>query len=66
MCNLADRIEERALEKGIEQGIEREKINSVVTLIQNSHLSFEEAIKLLNLPENLIDVCRKYVLQEMN
>ena len=57
MCNLADRIEE----KGIEKGIEREKINSVVTLIQNSHLSFEEVIKLLNVPENLIDACKKRI-----
>ena len=57
MCNLADRIEE----KGIEKGIEREKINSVVTLIQNSHLSFEEVIKLLNVPDCLIDACKKRI-----
>ena len=69
MCNLADRIEEKALEKGkkigieqgIEQGIKREKIQSVVTLIQNSHLSFDEVIKLLNVPDSLIETCRECV-----
>ena len=69
MCNLADRIEEKALEKGmkigigqgIEQGIEREKINSVISLMKNLHLTFEEAIKVLNVPEYLVEVCREYV-----
>ena len=61
MCNLADRIEEKGIAKGFEKGIESEKINSVVTLIQNSHLSFEEVIKLLNVPENLIDACKKRI-----
>ena len=66
MCNLADRIEEKALEKGkqigLEQGIEREKINSVISLMKNLHLTFEEAIKVLNVPEYLVESCREYIL----
>ena len=73
MCNLADRIEEKALEKGmkigieqgieqgIEKGIEREKINSVISLMKNLHLTFEEAVKALNVPEYLVESCREYV-----
>jgi hypothetical protein len=65
MCNLADRIEERALEKGkrqgIERGIEQEKIHAVVTLIEKLNLPFDEVIKLLNVPENLIESCKKHV-----
>ena len=58
MCNLSDRIEE----KGIEQG----KMESVLALIQNLHFSFEEAVSALNLPDDLIETCRRYVIQEMN
>ena len=58
MCNLSDRIEEKALEKG--------KMESVLALIQNLHLSFEEAVSALNLPDDLIETCRRYVFQEMN
>ena len=65
MCNLADRIEEKALEKGkrqgIERGIEQEKIHTVVTLIEKLNLPFDEVIKLLNIPENLIESCKKHV-----
>ena len=65
MCNLADRIEEKAIEKGmrkgIELGIEQEKVNAVVTLIRTLHLSFEEAIRVLEVPDSLIASCREYV-----
>ena len=65
MCNLADRIEERALEKGkrqgIEQGIEQEKIHTVVTLIEKLNLPFDEVNKLLNVPDDLIESCRKHI-----
>ena len=69
MCNLADRIEEKALEKGkrqgielgIEQGIEQEKIHTVVTLIEKLNLPFDEVIKLLNVPDDLIESCRKHI-----
>ena len=77
MCNLADRIEEKALEKGkrqgielgieqgiergIERGIEQEKIHTVVTLIEKLNLPFDEVIKLLNVPDDLIESCRKHI-----
>ena len=77
MCNLADRIEEKALEKGIKQGIEKgieqgieqgiergieqEKIHTVVTLIEKLNLPFDEVIKLMNVPDYLIDICRECV-----
>ena len=67
MCNLADRIEEKALEKGmkigIEQGIEREKINSVISLMKNLHLTFEEVIKVLDVPDYLVESCREFVIK---
>ena len=73
MCNLADRIEEKAIEKGkrqgielgieqgIERGIEQEKIHTVVTLIEKLNLPFDKVIKLLNVPDYLVDICRKYI-----
>ena len=69
MCNLADRIEEKALEKGkrqgIEQGIEQEKIHTVVTLIEKLNLPFDEVIKLLNVPDDLIESCKKCVMKNV-
>ena len=61
MCNLADRIEEKGVEKGMRKGIEQEKVNAVVTLIRTLHLSFDEAIRILEVPEYLIASCREYV-----
>ena len=57
MCNLADRIEEKALEKGIEQG----KMKAVVCIIKKLNVSFEEAIRILEVPDSLIASCREYV-----
>ena len=57
MCNLADRIEENGIEKGIAQ----EKMNSLVAIIQKLNLSFEDAVCILEVPENLIESCREYV-----
>ena len=77
MCNLADRIEEKALEKGkrqgielgieqgIERGIEQEKIHTVVTLIEKLNLPFDEVIKLLNVPDDLIESCKKCVMKNL-
>ena len=58
MCNLSDRIEEKGIEKG--------KMEDVLTLMKKLQLSFEEAICILDIPDYLIDACRKYVVQEMN
>ena len=65
MCNLADRIEEMALEKGIklgiELGIELVKMKAVVNVIKKLNISFDEAIRILEVPEYLIASCREYV-----
>ncbi len=77
MCNLADRIEERALEKGkrqgielgieqgIERGIEQEKIHTVVTLIEKLNLPFDEVIKLMSVPDDLIESCKKCIVKNV-
>ena len=52
---------QQGLKQGIEQGIEQEKIHTVVTLIEKLNLPFDEVIKLLNVPENLIESCKKHV-----
>jgi peptidoglycan glycosyltransferase len=52
---------EQGIEQGIERGIEQEKIHTVVTLIEKLNLPFDEVIKLLNIPENLIESCKKHV-----
>ena len=53
MCNLADRIEEKAIEKG--------QMKAVVNIIKKLNVSFDEAIRILEVPEYLIASCREYV-----
>ena len=49
MCNLADRIEEKALEKGIKQGIEQGKdVKKLQELIQKLEELVEEENKVKN------------------
>ena len=61
MCNLADRIEEKAVEKGIRKGIEQGKMKAVVCIIKKLNVSFDEAVRILEVPDSLIVSCREYV-----
>ena len=73
MCNLAERIEEKALKKGIaqgkeqgiEQGIEKGVFASVIALIKKN-ISFDDAVSMLDVPNELIDRCREYVTSNVN
>ena len=67
MCNLSDLIEERGIKKGIkkgvEQGFELGKINTIIenvkNLMENTNFSFEQAIEILKVPEELIERCQQ-------
>ncbi len=52
MCNLSEAIEERGIHKGIQQGIQEESLRSIQTVMKNAHLSSEQAMALLEIPES--------------
>ncbi len=47
MCNLSESIEER----GIQKGIQKESLRSIQKIMKNAHLSSEQAMDLLEIPE---------------
>ena len=55
MCNVSEGIWEEALEqgmlKGMEQGVLKGKLESINSLMNSMNLSLEEAMKVLNVPE---------------
>ena len=63
MCNVSEGIWEEALEQGmlkgiekgmeqgIEQGVLKGKLESIKSLMNSMNLSLEEAMKILNVPE---------------
>ena len=54
MCNLSQGAIEKGIQKGIQkgygQGREEERIASVRNLMQNLHMTAEDAMKALNIP----------------
>ena len=70
MCNLSDRIEERALKKGKALGVAQGEFNqaykNALTIMQSLNLSFEEAINVLKLTEELQISCRKKYQEEFS
>ena len=55
MCNLSQGAIEKGIQKGIQkgygQGREEERIASVRNLMQNLHMTAEDAMKALNVPQ---------------
>ena len=63
MCNLSQGAIEKGIQKGMQQGIqqglqqgigqgrEEERIASVRNLMQNLHMTAEDAMKALNIPQ---------------
>ena len=66
MCNLSEGIKEDALKEGIEKGRIKERINSakehINNLMESLNVTFEEAIVLLKINEELVKIIR----EEMN
>ena len=51
MCNLSQGAIEKGIQKGYGQGREEERIASVQNLMQNLHMTAEDAMKVLNIPQ---------------
>jgi hypothetical protein len=51
MCNLSQGAIEKGIQKGYGQGREEERIVSVRNLMQNLHMTVEDAMKALNIPQ---------------
>ena len=72
MCNLSDRIEERALKKGISQGIAQgvaqgefnQAYKNILTIMDSLNLNFEDALNALKLSDELQISCRKKYQEE--
>ena len=74
MCNLSQGAIEKGIQKGMQQGIqqglqqgigqgrEEERIASVRNLMQNLHMTAEDAMKALNIPQEDRDRDRKSVV----
>ena len=63
MCNLSQGAIEKGIQKGIQkgygQGREEERIASVRNLMQNLHMTAEDAMKALNIPQEDRDRIKK-------
>ena len=71
MCNLSQGAIEKGIQKGMQQGIqqglqqgigqgrEEERIASVRNLMQNLHMTAEDAMKALNIPPEDRDRIKK-------
>ena len=63
MCNLSQGAIEKGIQKGIQkgygQGREEERIASVRNLMQNLHMTAEDAMKALNIPQEARDRIKK-------
>ena len=64
MCNLSDRIEERALKKGLAQGEFHQAYKNLLTIMDSLNLSFEDALNALKLSNELQISCRKKYQEE--
>ena len=63
MCNVSEGIWEEALEQGMEQGVLKGKLESINSLMNSMNLSLEEAMKVLNVPEEERMKFRELVLR---
>ena len=59
MCNLSQGAIEKGIQKGYGQGREEERIASVRNLMQNLHMTAEDAMKVLNIPQEDRDRIKK-------
>ena len=59
MCNLSQGAIEKGIQKGYGQGREEERIASVRNLMQNLHMTAEDAMKALNIPQEDRDRIKK-------
>ena len=67
MCNLSQGAIEKGIQKGLQKGIqegigqgrEEERIASVRNLMQNLHMTAEDAMKALNIPQEDRDRIKK-------
>ena len=63
MCNLSQGVMETGLQKGLQkgygQGREEERVASVRNLMQNLHMTAEEAMQALNIPQEDRDRIQK-------
>ncbi|MCM1048911.1 MAG: PD-(D/E)XK nuclease family transposase [Clostridiales bacterium] len=52
MCEIADRIRREGKQEGIKEGIRASIINSLKNLIKNANMTLEQAMTVLEIPEN--------------
>jgi len=52
MCEVLDRVENRGIEKGIQKGIQKGILVSVRNLIKNTNMTPQQAMAILEIPEN--------------
>ena len=64
MCNLSQGVMEKGLQKGYGQGREEERVASVRNLMQNLHMTAEEAMQALNIPQEDRDRIQKALANE--
>ncbi len=51
MCEFLDKVENRGVEKGRAEGRKEERVISIKALMDNLQILFEEATRLLNIPD---------------
>ena len=59
MCNLSQGSIEKGIQKGYGQGREEARLASVRNLMQNLHMTAEDAMKVLNIPQEDRDRIKK-------
>ena len=65
MCNISEGVLEKswnnALRVGVERGEKRGVLNSILNLMKNATLTFDQAAALLDIPDNEREEYRKLV-----
>ena len=52
MCNISEGVVEKTWRRGIESGEKRGVLNSILNLMKNASLTFDQATTMLGIPEN--------------
>ena len=62
MCEILDRVEQKGFQAGYEQGKEQAQIRSLLALISTLHLSPDQAMDVLQIPE----MKREYYMERLS
>lgn len=67
VCDYSTYIEQRGIDKGIQQGMQQGEINSlaksVINLVKNGVVGMDDAIRVLDIPEDIRDAVIKKVAE---